>query len=441
MLLLNLSQRMRVLRLTWMRTAIRVSLLSHLSPFHVILTGLGPLSNKHILKHPELERPAKVQKMMKPQSAATQDNGEEHVRSDPLADPNVSRQSLEFMDARFDLDESCQDTFTKRLTSVLYLPDLSLFPLVDEQDSASVHTAADASTSIDPGGLHTQPLTNDPPAADQLDEKFLKLLDPEMLNQHPSGHFPQDSAPSQALSIEIDASFSSTSPLPASQLLPEEIQAPPIRVSQHPATGYEAVKNYWSGKMFSNGYLDEIRGTVDPAFSNDNWGDEYYFSDLVGFKHLEDFEPDSGQRVNDLATLEGLRLRAKAIPHRTAKESWNSYYATMNRVAGGDRKGKAQLLSLEETGQGMRRSTMLTDSPSFPQGLQHGVQTQKGIDYCNVMHGIPSVLPVVPGTHPTRIGTASFTPRNIDNSGEDGLVGDRKLTTALNYSSGRGSYQ
>ncbi len=424
MLLLNLSQRMRVLTSIWMCTVIRVSPLSLLPPSYVILTCLGSMSNKHILKHSEPERPAKVQKRMKSQLAATQDNGEERVRSDPLAELEVSRQSLEFMDARFDIDGSCQDAFTKQLTSVMYMPDLSLFPLVYEHDSASTHTAADARTSIGPGGLHTQPPTNDQLAADQLDEKFLKLLDPEMLNQHPSGRCPQDSAPSQAFSTEADVSFSSTSPLPVPQLLPDEMQALPTQFSRHPPPEYKVVKDYWNGKMFSNSYLDEIRGTVDPAFSNDNWGDKYYFSDVIGFKHLEDFKPDTGQRVNDIATLEGLQLRAKAIPHRTAKESWNSYYAIMNRVAGGDGKGKAPLMSFEGTGQHIRRAPMLTDSPSSPHGLQHGVQAQKGIDCRNMMQGIPPVMPVAPGTHPVQFGATRLTSRNIDSSGDSGLVGD-----------------
>ncbi len=378
----------------------------------MILTCLVPLSNRDTLKHPQPERPANVQEMMKHPLAATQDNEEEGVRSDALADPEVGRQGRGFMDALFDLDESCQDAFTKQLTSVMYMPDLSLFPLKDEQYSASTRTTADARTSVDPRGLHTQSFTNNQPAADQLDENFLKLLDPDMLNQHPSDPCPQDSAPSQALSVEIDVSFSSTGPLPASQLLPEEMQPPPIQISRHPPIEYEAIKNYWSGKKFSNNYLDEIRGAVDPAFSNENWGDEYYFSGLIGFKHLEDFKHDSEQRVNDIATLEGLQLRANAIPHRTAKESWNSYYATMSRLAGGDRKDKGQILSSEGKGRGIRRPIMLTDSPSF----QHAL-----------MQSIPPVTPVASGSHAVRCGTAPVTPRKIDSRGDIELVGHRQL--------------
>ena len=424
-----------------MRTAIPVSPLSLLPPFHVILTCLGPFSNKHTLKPLEPERPVKVQKMMKPQSAATQDNGEERVRSDPPAESEVLRENLESVDARFDLDASCEDAFTKQLTNVLYMPDLTLFPLIDEQASTSAHTAVDGNASIDLGVLHAQSSTKDQSAADQLDEKFLELLDPYMLNQHPSVCCPQDSAPIQPLSTKLDVSFSSTNPLQTSSLLTEKMQPLSIQTARHPPTKYEVVRNYWTGKMFSNGYLDRIRGAVDPAFSNDNWGDEYYFSGSVGFKRLEDIKPNSDHKIDDIATLEGLQLRAKAIPHRTVEESWNSYYATVDRVADGDRKEKVQLLSFEGTRQGIRRPTMLMDDQSLPGEFQHGIQAQKGTRRRSMMQGIRPAMPVAPSIHSVQFGTAPFIPRSIESSGNAGLVGDGNLTTTLNCSSGHGRYQ
>ncbi|ERF74755.1 hypothetical protein EPUS_04924 [Endocarpon pusillum Z07020] len=383
-----------------------------------------PFSNKHTLKPPEPERPVKVPKMMKPRSAASQTNGEEGARSDPPADWEFLRPNLKSVDACFDLDASCEDAFTDQLTRVHYMPDLSLFSLIDEQISTSAHTPVNGNASIDLGVLHAQSSTKDQWAADQLDEKYLELLDPYMLSQHPSDCCPQDSAPIQPLSTKLDVSSSSTNPLQTSPLLTEEMQPLSIQAARHPPTQYEVVRNYWSGEMLSNSYLDRIRGAVDPAFSNDNWGDEYYFTDSVGFKGLKDIKPNSDHKIDDVATLEGLQLRATAIPHRTVEESWNSYYATVDRVANGDRKGKVQFSSFEGAWQGTRQPTMLMDGQSLHGGLQHGIQAQKGTRCRNLMQGIRPAMPVAPSIHSVQFGTAPFIPRSIDSSGNNGLVGD-----------------
>ncbi|KAF7507168.1 hypothetical protein GJ744_010850 [Endocarpon pusillum] len=383
-----------------------------------------PFSNKHTVKPPEPGRPVKVPKMMKSQSAATQDSWGERARSDPPAEFEVLRQNLESVDAPFDLDASCEDAFTEQLANVHchYMPDLSLFPLIDEQISTSAHTAVDGSASIDLGVLHAQSSTKDQWAGDQLDEKF---LEPYMLSQHPSDSCPQDSAPIQPLSTKLDVSSSSTNPLQTSSLLTEETQPLSIQAARHPPTQYEVVRNYGSGEMLSNSYLDRIRGAVDPAFSNDNWGDEYYFSGSVGFKGLKDIKPpNSHPKIDDIDILEGLQLRAKAIPHRTVEESWNSYYTIVDRVANEDRKGKVQLSSFKGARQGIRRPTMLMDGQSLHGGLPHGIQAQKGTRYRNMMQGVRPAMPVAPSIHSVQFGTAPFIPGSIDSRGNEGLVGD-----------------
>lgn len=417
---------MRVLASIRICIAIPVSPSSLLPPFRVILTCLGPFSHKHTPKPPEPERPVKVPEMTKSQLAATQDNGEERARSDPPAELEFLRQNLGSVDAPFDLDASCEDAFTKQLIYVDYMPDLSLFPLIDEQISTSAHTAVDGYASTDLGVLHAQSSTKAQCAADQLGENFLELLDPYMLNQHPSDIFPQDSAPLQPLSTKLDVSSSSTNPLQTPSLLTEEMQPLSIQAARHPPTKHEVVREYWNGEMLSNSYLDRIRGAVDPAFCNDNWGDEYYFSGSVGFKGLKDIKPNSDHQIDDIAILEGLQLRAKAIPHRTVEESWNSYYATVDRVADGDRKENLQLSSFEGTRQDFRWPTMLMDGQPLHGGLQCGIQAQKGTRCRNMMQGIRPAMPVAPSIHSVQFGIAPFIPRCIGSSGNGGLVGDGK---------------
>lgn len=243
-----------------------------------------------------------------------EDNAKNSIGPDPVSEPAVAQHSPEAADIRRTLDVSYQKAFVKQVKALLINTEPSS-PPVNGQTSASPRTAADTDASIEPGVPFEQSRTGDQISTDGIDHDFFhRLLSSDVLNQPSPGPQPQCPAAPRLSPAQLDFPSSPTMPSYRSSLLPQEMQPPSTPTTLQPPSEYEIVRDYSTGNIFPNSYLDRIRDSVDSAFSNENWGDEHYFSGPSGFKHLEDFKPNPHHKADRQAVLQGLQLRAMAIP-------------------------------------------------------------------------------------------------------------------------------
>ena len=200
-----------------------------------------------------------------------------------------------------------------------------------------------------------------------------------------------------------------------SSLLLQEFLPPPPVIRQHPLPNYETVTDYYTGKGFPNWYLNKIRGPVDSSFSNDKWGDEYYFPRQSHYTYIEDFKPNPYAQLDEEAMGKGLELRAETIPLRTKEESWKSCEESMNKTGLNADEEESKPLMFQEMQKRIQARIKEFQAPPLPRDLEPDVQQEKIMHSKIAMQGMKPGTLAQPGVHPLRIATAPFIARKAGN--------------------------
>lgn len=388
------------------------------------LTCLDTSSRKRSLEDPEteyrVENPNATNKQSQEyEEDITEDPVEEDVtevsiEGDSFCGPTTPRDSPGQLNQCLPLGLLEHKGVVEKVKALPYSPQLSSSPPFDNRTTA---LRWDISASDDVELPTERSLTENYVAKDQTDDDILRdLLN---LDSQRSSDTPlQYAADSQSSQIELNfpssptpASYRSSSPTQEMQLL--STPSPSEQSSR-----YEIVRDHYIGKVVPDSYLDRIRSSVDLTFSNEIWGDEYYFSDSgkFKFKHIEDFAPNPFREADRNATNQGLRQQAMRIPKRTMKGTWESFEAALNKASGGDRDEADPPMSLEEM-ERLIRSTIGKDTPpTLPQDLRPRVQNKKTIHYRSATHGNEIPTLVAPGLHVSRSGTAPPILRTTTNN-------------------------
>jgi hypothetical protein len=228
-----------------------------------------------------------------------------------------------------------------------------------------------------------------------------------MLNQLSPISQPQRPASQKSSSAQLDFTFSPRLPSYIPALLPQQMQPPSTPATSYPPSEYEIIRDYKTGSAFPNRYLNRLRDSVDPTFSNHNWGDEYYFSDATPFTYIEDTISKPHLPAYTPALHWGLKRRADAVPLRPEDDMWKSYQRTMDRLVRGDGERKHPSPSLQEMEQNTRSSPIHTERHRpLPLNLEPSVQAQEMMDFPGPTQGMQWPSLIAPAPHPFRIGTA-----------------------------------
>ncbi len=295
----------------------------------------------------------------------------------------------------------------KKLEAMLVDHELSPFQPVNGQNLTFKNAALDATVG-------TQSTINDQPGTDHIDHEFFEsLLKSEVINGPQSSSHPLDAVTSQPLPAQLDFPSSPRMPSHRSPLLPQDMQPPSTPIHSYPPGDHETIKDYRNGNIFPSSYLARIRGPVDSTFSNDNWGDEHYFSAPRPFRYLEDFRPNPHHKVDNHAIGKGLHGRAIAIPEQTIEDSLKSFEESLNKLGGGNSGALDPPLSFEEMKQRIQGCIAETEHLPLLPDLDRRVQRQKIIHSRRAMQGINAAAVVAPGIHPFRIGTAPFITQSL----------------------------
>jgi hypothetical protein len=334
------------------------------------------VSEKYTLTYLEPERPIKKRKFStEPASLTAEEIGNAPVEIDPISEPIAPLHIPVEVDAILSFSAFEQEGFMKELE--VLLAEFSHSP-VDGQELQSQHAATDGGASVDVVASCEQSLANGQLKTDQWYYGFSEKLPMSGLpNQFSSCDNPQDTTDPQPSPVKRESSSSPTMPSYRSSLLPEEMQRPPTPIQPEPTPVYEIVKDYRCGKNLPDSYLARIRVQVDPDFSNDNWGDEHYFSGPRVFKHIDDYKPDPYYRSDRHAVNEGLKRQAIAIPERSLKDTWKSYREQLSKLSSERSRGEDSEVSFEEMQQRIQRGINESGRPALPPDLQRRVQQQK----------------------------------------------------------------
>jgi hypothetical protein len=340
------------------------------------LTSLDRVSQKRTLISLKAKRPIKKRKLStEPSSPTVEEIGKASVEIDPFSEPIGPLHIPVEAHASPTFSASEQEAFVKELE--VLLAELSYSP-VDGQDLQSQHAVTDGAADVDVVASCERSLANDQLKSDQWYYGFSENLPLSGLpNQFSSCDNPQDTTDPQPAPVERESSSSPAMPSYRSSLLPQEMQRPPTPIQPEPAPEYEIVKDYRCGKNLPDSYLARIRVQVDPDFSNDNWGDEHYFSGPRIFKHIDDYKPDPYYRSDRHAVNEGLKRRATAIPERSLEDTWKSYREKLSRLGSERSRGEDSEVSVEEMQQHIQRGINANGRPALPPDLQPRVQQQK----------------------------------------------------------------
>ena len=345
-----------------------------------------------------------------------ENNVKETAESKHFPEPNDPQRNSGTVDSLLTLDASYQETFTKELDLLLIDAGLSLSSPVEGQNFVPTNNAAHTTSRVDFGAPPVQSQSVNEFAADPVDDEFFQnLLRSDALNQYSSDPRLQPAARSQSSLMQLDFPSFPTMPSDKSSLLPEKMQPPCPPIDLHPPNVYGNVRDYQTGHIFPNSYLDRIRAPVDPTFSNENWGDDYYFSDSCNFRYIEDFKPNPHQGVDREAIFQGLQLRAMSIPERTVEDSWTGFEASLKKLSNEDCKEKNPPTSVDEMERHLQRSILEAGRQPLPPDLEPAVQIQKIFHSRNAMQGINVATLLAPGINPFRVGTAPFVVESLYN--------------------------
>jgi hypothetical protein len=347
------------------------------------------------------------------------------VESGTFLEPFASQHSRMEVGDRLTLGSSHQQTIVREVEPVLENARPSSSPPVDWEKLAlpNVETSAIADTSasieLDPSlaklATQKQERTNGELATGRTDHEFTEsVLNSKVLNEL---QYSETAATTPSSELQLDFRFSPARQAYRSSLLPEETQPTETTISLHPHPQSETIKDYYSGEVFPSRYLARIRGQVDPNFSNENWGDEYYFSDSYRFWYIEDYRANPNKRFDCHATQRGLELRARKIPERTGKESWKSFEESIIRVASDEGNEKAKTLTFEEMQQRIQQQIQEIKPQPLFRDLQPNVQQQKINHSRKAIQGTNFENLVAPGVHPFRFRTSSFVKRRLSCNG------------------------
>jgi hypothetical protein len=320
---------------------------------------------------------------------------------------------------RLTIGSSHQQTIVREVEPVFETARPSSSPPVDWEKLAlpNFETSAIADTSasieLDPSfaklATEKQEPTNGELATGKTDHEII-----ESVNEL---QYSETAATTPSSELQLDFRFSPARQPYRSSLFPEEMQPPETIIPLHPHPQSETIKDYYSGEVFPNCYLARIRGQVDPNFSNENWGDEYYFSDSHRFWYNEDYRANPNKPFDCHATQRGLELRARKIPERTGKASWKSFEESIIRVASDEGNEKAKTLTFEEMQQRIQQQIQEIKPQLLLRDLQPNVQQQKINHSRKAMQGINVENLVAPGVHPFRVCTSPFIKRRLSCNG------------------------
>jgi hypothetical protein len=241
--------------------------------------------------------------------------------------------------------------------------------------SCTAATAGDSSG--DTGGLIARANTSDQTATDEIAHGlFQDLLNSDMMEQHPPVSQPQFPSSVRPSPVPLDSTFAHGLPPYIPALLPQQMQPPSTPITSHPASEYVTIRDYRTGVLFPNSYLNLIRESVDPTFSHENWGDNYYFADASPLMYIEDVGSNPNLQTEKEPLHWGLQVQAMAIPWRPEEDIWKSLERTMDRLSGGNGKRERPTPSRQEKGQDLRPLTARTERRQ-PPPLHHQPSTQE----------------------------------------------------------------
>lgn len=390
------------------------------------LTYVVKWSNKRSLESvaskPTSERPSKAQKIAKEHSLPMKDVGGEAGEADFFQRPIVPWHSPTEVDNSLDLTAAEQEAFVKELRALLKNVEVTPPSPVNEQkvDERPSATIPPAKVNLEASPPHSRTKGSVSPAQNEHG-LFQNLLNSDVLNEPSSSPNPQDTAPPQIPPTEADFSSSPLEPSHRSSLLQEEMQPPLTPTQTEPPREYEPTRHYETGNMFPTSYLSRVRHPVDSTFSNDHWGDAYYFSDPCTFKHTEDFRPDHYHRTDHHAVIRGLKERARTIPERSEEESWKSFDALLRKLGGEKIGRKDPAMALTEMKQRIQRRINETGILPGPRDLDPTVQEQTTYHSRRAMQGTNAAALIAPGTPPPRAEAASSVRKRL--SGNERVVG------------------
>jgi hypothetical protein len=324
----------------------------------------------------------------------------------------VPRNSPVPMNEDLILGASYQEAFAKITDYMLCNPALTAYLAGDAQDPFPQLTTTGATARNETEDVLATSSTNE-----QLPAHEMEWLNSDVVSRTSSSPDSQSAAVPKPETTQADLPSSLGMPSYGSSLYSQDIQLPCAPVVKYPSRKYETVKYHETGKIFPAPYLSQIRALVDPTFANDNWGDEYYFSGAMNFKHLEDFRRDPYHETDQEAGHQGLDRRAMAIPLRTMKDSMQSFGEALNKLGSGDGMGSIAPGTVEEIQQCIQQC-LPREPPQLPRDLEPRIQQQKIIDSRRAKREIDVRLLAAPNSLPFRLGTAPFVAGNIRQNGQ-----------------------
>lgn len=343
-------------------------------------------------------------------SPSAEDYPKRLAESDTLTGPIDPAYSSGIEYARFSFDASEQEALVKQLGASRHSYELSrsLLP-VTGRNFATQDVVTDGSADVDLGEHLTNPTTNEQLATDQIDHEFFEsLLRSDLLNQTTSDTSSEDASASAALEVRLDLPFSPILPPYRSSLMSQETQPTPSRATKNLPVKYEVVRDYNTGRILHDSYLARLREAVDPAFSNDDWGDAYYFPGSSRFKPIGDHRINPCRGADSHAIMKGLKCRAMAIPERTVEESWKSFGDMHEQLGRTDNEAEDHLISFEVMKQGIQPCIREDQYLPLPLDLEPAAQRQKIIHGCRAMQAINAATLCGPGIEPFQVGAMPF---------------------------------
>jgi hypothetical protein len=356
---------------------------------------------------PAIDLSAEAQNVREATSPSDGVDINEAARSDPFFKLAIAQHSPESADIRLPLDASYQKGYEKHIEDLRIKAEPLSCHASGRGSILSCAAATVGDSSDDTEGLIERPRTSDQTAKDEIDhDLFQNLLDSDMLDQHSPVSQPQFPLSAGSSPVQLDSAFSHRLPSYIPALLPQQMQPPSTPITSHPSPGYGTIKDYRTGVAFPNRYLDQIRDSVDPNFSNENWGDEYYFGDATPFTYIEDVDSNPHLQTEKEPLHWGMQVRAMAIPWRPEEDIWKSLERAMDRLSGGNGERKLSFPSQQGKRRGIQPITTRNKRhrPSRLD-LESRAQAPEQLNFPKPRRVIEWPPLVAPGPPPLPIGT------------------------------------
>ena len=356
---------------------------------------------------PAIDLSAQAQNAIEADSPSDRVNIKAAAESDPVTKLAVAQHGPESADIRLSLDASHQQGFGRQVEDLRINAQPLSYRASGRGSVLSCAAASAGDSSGDTEGLIARSRTGEQTATDEIDhDLFQDLLSSDMLEQHPPISPPQFPSSVRSSPVQLDSTFAHGLPSYIPALLPQQMQPPSSPITSHPPFENGTIRDYRTGFAFPNSYLNRLRDSVDPTFSNENWGDNYYFSDASPFTYIEDLKSNPHLQTEKEPLRWGLQVQAMDIPWRPEEDIWKSLQRTMDRLSGGIGERELPSSSQQKKDQEIRPTTSHTERrrPS-PLDPEISAQAPEPMNFPRPTQGIEWPPLVAPGPLPIRIGT------------------------------------